>query len=50
MKNRHVRAQCALACAALVMLGLQGDLSAQQAAQAPPPRTTPRTTDGRPDQ
>ena len=49
MKNRHVRARCALACAALVILGLQWDLSAQQAAPTPPSRTTPRTTDGRPD-
>ena len=49
MKNRHVRARCALGCAALVILSLDWDLSAQQAAQTPPPRTTPRAADGRPD-
>jgi hypothetical protein len=46
MTNRCHR--CALWCVALVVLGAQSDLSAQQTAQAPP-KTTPRAADGRPD-
>jgi hypothetical protein len=44
MRNRHVRARCALACAALVMLGLEWNLTAQT-----PAKTAPRAADGRPD-
>lgn len=48
MKSRHVRVRWALGCVALLMCGLERDLSAQQTAQNPP-KATPRTADGRPD-
>jgi hypothetical protein len=44
MRNRHLRARCALACAALVMLGLEWNLTAQT-----PARAAPRAADGKPD-
>lgn len=48
MKSRHIRVHWALGCVTLLMLGLPGDLRAQQTPSAAP-KETPRAADGRPD-